>query len=622
MLWAAGAAAVLTLAWTPSAAPADYGLVLAPDSAARFTYPFDRHIHRIVTITNPTSAPIVGRFFVLALGPDGSSRELSTSFPRNNFLSLDPGETQRIVVSALWSELDTAAWKVGGTYTQKVRIDVLVGTSGVPQRLDIDNEVKLLASPACEPRCQDQHPSGKPNASITGRVTDGRGRGLSGVTVIVTAPNSASATRRATTRRDGSFAAAVWATRSAASGRWPSFSVRAIPTASRGLESRGVVVSVQPGKPARVKLVLPARRERASYTLAVSTRLDAQPYTGAADAAGTLFAAAPRALDGPGAVVRAVDGTGTTLWSTVLANGAAGPLAVAPDGQLVAAATRWHTPKLGAEIVLFDRAGVETGRIWIDGNRNDAVAVHMEAAALRFSPDSRHLFVGTGDGRWFLYDARSLAVVWQGETSRGYVVGREALFSPDGARIYFGAGDGYVRAVDAATGRLLWRQWVGGVSFSLAASPTRIVVSGLSGFFTHVLDASSGAILARFPQEYRANDVAIAQDGSRVYVAGGADADGICTALDGTLRPVWDLGEPCSNVALTADGHVVVAGTSFVAVLTSAGDVLWRALFPESPGPGAGPRGFVWVSGDAKRIVVVSPYTNRVYVYTGSISPS
>jgi outer membrane protein assembly factor BamB len=318
--------------------------------------------------------------------------------------------------------------------------------------------------------------------------------------------------------------------------------------------------------------------------------------------------------------VRAVGSGGETLWSSLLANGAAGPLAVAPNGQLVAVATRWRTPKIGAEIIIFNGTGSEVGRLWIDGNRNDVPAVHMEAASLRFSPDSRHLFVGTGDSRWFLYDARSLAVVWQGETARGYVVGREAMFSPDGSRVFFGVGDGYLRAVDAANGALVWRQWIGGVVFSLDVTPTKLVVSGHSGFFTHVLDASTGAILARFPQEYHANDAAIAKDGSRVYLAGGADADGVCAALDGSLRPLWDLGEPCSNVALTAAGrHVVVAGSTFVAVLSADGDVLWRAAFPDSAASGSAPKGFVWISRDEKRIVVVSPYTNRVYVYTGSI---
>jgi hypothetical protein len=95
----------------------------------------------------------------------------------------------------------------------------------------------------------------------------------------------------------------------------------------------------------------------------------------------------------------------------------------------------------------------------------------------------------------------------------------------------------------------------------------------------------------------------------------------VCAAYDGSLRPLWDLGQPCDNIAADGSGkHVAVAGPDFVAVLSADGDVLWRAALPDPAAAGRGAKGSVWLSPDASRLVVISPYTNHAYVYTGAIT--
>jgi outer membrane protein assembly factor BamB len=602
-----------------AASAADYGLVLKADAVERFTYPFDAHLHRVVSVTNANASPVSAQFQVKATYPDGFGVQLSMSSPKGPYLLLAPGETQRIIVSPLWSELRTSTWKVGGTYPQRIRVDVFVGPSGDPQRLVLENAITVLAPLACQPRCRSPRPAGKPNAAVAGKVTDARGRGLAGVAVTLSAPNSAAASARVVTKKDGSFTSAVWTRKGAVSGRWTSFSVRALAAPSRRVQSRGVVVAVPEGRTTRVKLVLPARTEQASYTRAAAVSLGAQPWRGTGSSTGDLLAVAPRNADA--AVLRVLDRAGTTLWANTISNGVAAAFAVSPDGQRVAVATRWRSPSVGADVVVFDRAGAEVGRFKIGGNRTTPQAVYIEARVLQFSPDSRFLFVGSGDGRWLLYDARTLAVAWQGGNAARHVIGDEATFSADGSRIYVGGGDGVVRALDTATGGLLWQTWTGGLAYSLALSGSRLAVSGDSAFATFVLNAADGAVLAQAPQEYHANDIAATGDGTRIYLAGGSDADGVCAAYDGSLRPLWDLGQPCDNVAADGSGkHVAVAGPDFVAVLSADGDVLWRAALPDAAAAGRGAKGSVWLSPDASRLVVVSPYTNHAYVYAGAIT--
>ena len=101
------------------------------------------------------------------------------------------------------------------------------------------------------------------------------------------------------------------------------------------------------------------------------------------------------------------------------------------------------------------------------------------------------------------------------------------------------------------------------------------------------------------------------------------DGGGIqCGALDGSGRPLWDLGKPCSSIAVDAGGkHVLVAGAGFVAVLSSDGDILWQGALPGEQ-KFAAAKGFAWISSDGKRLLVADDWTAHVTAFAGGISGS
>jgi outer membrane protein assembly factor BamB len=390
-------------------------------------------------------------------------------------------------------------------------------------------------------------------------------------------------------------------------------SVRAFPPAKLRLQSRGLVLRPKPGANAVGTLTLPAKRDRASYRLVASSDTVLPAYRGAADAGGSLFATTPF-HQSVGAALNVFDGGGNKLWSQSLlapgGTGASGALDVSRDGSLIA------TSFVHGEVRVLDRGGALLWEFTVPGDRTGG-GPQTIAQTLKFSPDGRRLFVGTGDGRWLLYDVTARSVVWQGQAGINNV-GLEALFSSDGSRIYVGDGDGYVRAFDAATGGVVWQRWIGGVSYSMALGGGKLVVSGKSGFSTFALDAATGAVAWSYPQDFQVNNIALSPDGSRAYLAA-PDGGGVqCGAVEGG-RALWDLGQPCTSVAVDGTGrHILVAGATFAAVLSSEGDVLWQApLAGKSQFPSA--KGFAWISPDAKRLLVVNEATGRVYAFAGSV---
>src|SRR5205807_1943916 len=131
---------------------------------------------------------------------------LSTTFPRPSYLTVAPGETQWILVSTLTSELDSATWKPGGSFDQPIAIDVFDAPNGT--RLDelvLHDQVRLLA-----PLDGHAHPGSAPNATVTGRILNAKGRPLAGVDVQVSSADGFVSSAHVRTNAKGVYSDRIW----------------------------------------------------------------------------------------------------------------------------------------------------------------------------------------------------------------------------------------------------------------------------------------------------------------------------------------------------------------------------------------------------------------------------
>ena len=310
------------------------------------------------------------------------------------------------------------------------------------------------------------------------------------------------------------------------------------------------------------------------------------------------------------------------------------------------------------------------------------------ANAVAVSPDGSRMFVtgrtgitdseftGTvSDYATVAYDTASGRRLWSASydgPASGDDVAVAVAVSGDGARVFVtgqsadsGGGEDYATvAYDAATGSQQWvRRYAGpagGDDFAvgLAASPdgSRVFVTGTSdgasfrAFATLAYDAASGALLwkARTTNslDRQAVGIAIAPNGSRVYVTGTNHADttgayetDAYDAATGTRLWTQHLDGPSqdvpSAVAVSRDGStVVVTGynifddTGFdivtVAYAAGTGEQLWTSSFNRLPPPAnedvpralAVAHGRVYVTGYSLGAGNLPDYTTLAYSLT------
>lgn len=287
------------------------------------------------------------------------------------------------------------------------------------------------------------------------------------------------------------------------------------------------------------------------------------PPAAAATAAPTLEPAA----QGPNAIT--LQNAATITRTREITSEVTGPIAFAPDGQLVAIGITNNVSLRQADMqgsgsLLAGHTGQITTLAWspdsatlASGALEDRVIRLWDAASstllrelsghdgwirsISFSPDGKVLASGSTDQTIRLWDPATGDEIGTLRGHTGIISG--IAFSPDGASLASTARDGTVRLWDVATGQERGdfgfqmpldsatnsRLWTTGVAFS--PDGAQLAVGAIDNA-VHVLDARTGAEIRQLTGHtglIGLRGVVYASDGSRLYTAG----------LDGSIR-IWN----------------------------------------------------------------------------------
>ncbi len=207
--------------------------------------------------------------------------------------------------------------------------------------------------------------------------------------------------------------------------------------------------------------------------------------------------------------------------------------AVTPDGNLIAATSRWlRTPN----VIAWDAASRAV--------RYTIPSTLERAECLRFSPDGARLVVGHVRGRIDVHDGRTGELLVSAPPHESNVT--MIAYSPDGARFATSSYDRTVKLLETASGKLLATLPQGDKVFSVTFSGPWLAIGGGDGGRIRVLDAETLAEVATI-EAHTSNveDLAFSPDGRTL----------VSVSMDRTVK-LWDT----SSWQLRAVGTAHLAG--------------------------------------------------------------
>jgi WD40 repeat protein len=243
--------------------------------------------------------------------------------------------------------------------------------------------------------------------------------------------------------------------------------------------------------------------------------------------------------------------TNDLVWSSRASIPQAGPLAMSPDGRLLAVGTDDGMVRL-----LETDSGHEPGRRFR----------HPKVGALAFSPGGKALASGGDDGTILLWNLAAEKVVRRLEGHLNSVDG--LAFTPDGKTLLSGSTDQTVRLWDVATGRerLPFAGHQGFVKALAFAPDGTGLASGGCDDTVRLWQLSTGQQLWRFSGNQNVvSAIAFAPDGRMVAAGGDDNTVRLCDAASGKELRRLDLEGHEGRIyalAYSPDGALLASGSS------------------------------------------------------------
>jgi WD40 repeat protein/tRNA A-37 threonylcarbamoyl transferase component Bud32 len=204
-----------------------------------------------------------------------------------------------------------------------------------------------------------------------------------------------------------------------------------------------------------------------------------------------------------------------------------------------------------------------------------------EVLAVAFNPDGSRFASAGAEGDVKVWDRQGLQEVF---TLRGHAAAvTVVVFSPDGRRLASGDADGIVRVWDAASGEIVvsWQAHTAVTGLAFDPAGRRLASTGRGEPAPGELklwDATTGKALASKTWPNLLTAVAFSPDGQHLLTSNAGAASGLAFIHDGNVL-YWDTDKldgipraykgqtrrkavPWTNVALSADGQRVAAGSS------------------------------------------------------------
>lgn len=609
-----------------------------------FSYPLDPKLIRWITVKNDGGYTEL-EFDATISGPGGFSivgNQLGVPpLPQPGYLYLQPGESQRIWVTANWSELNPAPWTAGSTYDYRIDINVypkLVPGQANPdptqtQVATLHNAVSVLYLPA------GGNTAGVPQtATIGGTVFDAATqKPIANASVSLVMVTLAMGQTSTVTDATGAFSLSVAAFEMAQKGMWSDFGVTIQAPGYADFHS-----AVAPRVGDNIRIAAAMTKAPGALTYAVGAQFETVLNLNRAEASADgqyigivqFHSAIPSGVDaqtyGSQAKLWFFNAGGTALWQFPL-YGQTPAVAVSDDGSLVATA-RPDISRSDCGVYLLDRTGQT---LWyIDpvsapSLRNPNGDVVNTIWEVRISHDNRYLAAGDGMGNLYLWDIASQKLLWQ-RFLNGQV--RVIEFESGNATIYASSGDGYLYSF-TADGTANWRTYAGAWSLAFSLSKSYILISGKEGYFAALIDKATGQVVWEYPVADTPEFGAIATDESYLVIGGNADNLGTHMLDRNGVLLYHDVGSDPSFI--TADSANILSagwimppktagGALWLKVLDRSGAQLWNANLGTSSQ--SGPGGYLWMSNDKKKIVVAAGslvyFLNQVPNPTLTASPS
>jgi outer membrane protein assembly factor BamB len=256
-----------------------------------------------------------------------------------------------------------------------------------------------------------------------------------------------------------------------------------------------------------------------------------------------------------------------------------GPTFARSDSAEVASANAERTSRSPWRQAGFDAAHTAYNRfeqILSPSNVGDLTQVWRSpvgAISLYSSPiaGGGHVYIGSGDGRMYAFDAATGATLWIGEPQPGLFV--DSAAAGEGL-VFASAAYQPLLAYDAQTGAIVWRS---SVASEVRASPTFaegvLYVASFDGTL-NALDAATGALIWSAPGSCCVYDQAPVVDGGRVFQMRTDDTLTAYDANDGTQ--LWSKSASAAGTMAASQGMLFYNDyPNVVAVDQATGAQLW-----------------------------------------------